>query len=96
MMPLLWLLLLVLLAGRGLSVCRLQGLAQPAELAQDGDLVIGGIFSFRTGQDYVINTFRRMPEKRPCKKYERICFHVLIDLFVSFVLRFGTLMCDFV
>lgn len=87
MMPLLWLLLLVLLAGRGLSVCRLQGLAQPAELAQDGDLVIGGIFSFRTGQDYVINTFQRIPEKRQCKKYERVHFHILHVLFVPFGMR---------
>lgn len=53
-----------------MSVCRLQDAAQPAELAQDGDLVIGGIFSFRTGQDYVINTFQRIPEIRKCKKYE--------------------------
>uniref|UniRef100_A0A8C2YX78 G-protein coupled receptors family 3 profile domain-containing protein n=1 Tax=Cyclopterus lumpus TaxID=8103 RepID=A0A8C2YX78_CYCLU len=50
-MPLLRLLLLVVLMGKmgqGDSVCRLQGSAQPPELAQDGDLVIGGIFSFHT------------------------------------------------
>ena len=68
-MPLLRLLLLVLLVGKGDCVCRLRGSAQPAELAQDGDLVIGGIFSFRTGQDYVINTFQTIPEVRKCKKY---------------------------
>uniref|UniRef100_A0A8D0A9N3 G-protein coupled receptors family 3 profile domain-containing protein n=1 Tax=Sander lucioperca TaxID=283035 RepID=A0A8D0A9N3_SANLU len=45
-MPLLRLLLLFLLMRRGDSVCRLQGSVQPPELAQDGDLVIGGIFSF--------------------------------------------------
>ncbi|KAL7400736.1 hypothetical protein ABVT39_016945 [Epinephelus coioides] len=51
---------------QGDSVCRLQGSAQPPELAQDGDLVIGGIFSFRTGQNYVINTFQAIPEARKC------------------------------
>lgn len=50
-------------------MCRLQDSAQPAELAQNGDLVIGGIFSFRTGQDYVINMFQKIPEVRKCKKY---------------------------
>ncbi|KAK2847368.1 hypothetical protein Q5P01_010367 [Channa striata] len=57
-MALLILLLLVLLMGNGHSVCRLQSLAHPPELAMDGDLVVGGIFSFRTGQDYVTNTFQ--------------------------------------
>lgn len=68
-MPLLKLILLVLLIEKGNSVCRLQGSGQPAELAKDGDLFIGGIFSFRTGQDYVINTFQKIPEVRKCKKY---------------------------
>uniref|UniRef100_A0A8C4DWQ1 G-protein coupled receptors family 3 profile domain-containing protein n=1 Tax=Dicentrarchus labrax TaxID=13489 RepID=A0A8C4DWQ1_DICLA len=40
--------------GKGDSVCRLQGSPQPAELAQDGDLLIGGIFSFRTGNINII------------------------------------------
>lgn len=68
-MPLLCLVLFVLLMEKGDSWCRLQGSPQPAELALDGDLVIGGIFSFRTGQDYVINTFQTVPEVRKCKKY---------------------------
>ncbi|XP_060902744.1 extracellular calcium-sensing receptor-like [Labrus mixtus] len=68
-MPLLRLILLVLLMGEGDSVCRLQGSAQPPELAQDGDLVIGGIFSFRTGQDYVVNTFQTIPGVRKCKNF---------------------------
>ncbi|XP_044059208.1 extracellular calcium-sensing receptor-like isoform X2 [Siniperca chuatsi] len=68
-MTLLRLLLLVLLMGKGDSVCRLQGSARPAELAQDGDLFIGGIFSFRTEQDYVINTFQTIPEVRKCKNF---------------------------
>ncbi|XP_028428775.1 extracellular calcium-sensing receptor-like isoform X1 [Perca flavescens] len=68
-MPLLRLLLLFLLMRRGDSVCRLQGSAQPPELAQDGNLIIGGIFSFRTGQDYVINTFQTFPDVRKCKNF---------------------------
>ncbi|XP_026169376.1 extracellular calcium-sensing receptor-like [Mastacembelus armatus] len=54
---------------KGASVCRLQGLAQPPELAQDGVLVIGGIFSFRTEQDFVTNTFQKTPEVRKCKNF---------------------------
>lgn len=50
-------------------MCRLRDSAQVPELAQDGDLVIGGIFSFRTGQDYVTDTFQHIPEVRKCKKY---------------------------
>ncbi|XP_063763488.1 extracellular calcium-sensing receptor-like [Eleginops maclovinus] len=68
-MSLLRLLLLVLLMGKGDSVCRLQGSAQPPELFQDGNLVIGGIFSFRTMQDYVINTFQTIPGVRECKNF---------------------------
>uniref|UniRef100_A0A669BZK5 G-protein coupled receptors family 3 profile domain-containing protein n=1 Tax=Oreochromis niloticus TaxID=8128 RepID=A0A669BZK5_ORENI len=45
-MVLLRLLLFILLLEKGNSACQLQGLAQPPELTQDGDLVIGGIFSF--------------------------------------------------
>uniref|UniRef100_A0A4W6BZP1 G-protein coupled receptors family 3 profile domain-containing protein n=1 Tax=Lates calcarifer TaxID=8187 RepID=A0A4W6BZP1_LATCA len=68
-MPFLRLLVLVLLLGKGDPVCRLQGSAQPPELAQDGDLLIGGIFSFRTGQDYVTNTFQTIPGVRKCKNF---------------------------
>lgn len=63
------LLVLIFFTEEGDSVCRLQGLAHPPELAEDGDLVIGGIFSFRTGQDYVTNTFQTVPEGRKCNKY---------------------------
>uniref|UniRef100_A0A3Q2YXP7 Extracellular calcium-sensing receptor-like n=1 Tax=Hippocampus comes TaxID=109280 RepID=A0A3Q2YXP7_HIPCM len=49
-MSLLSLLILVLLTEeRAEGVCRMQGPPLPPELAQDGDVVIGGIFSFRTG-----------------------------------------------
>uniref|UniRef100_A0A4W5RUL7 G-protein coupled receptors family 3 profile domain-containing protein n=1 Tax=Hucho hucho TaxID=62062 RepID=A0A4W5RUL7_9TELE len=49
-MPLLELVLLVLLVviGEGEPVCRLQGRAELPELAKDGDLVIGGVFTFQT------------------------------------------------
>uniref|UniRef100_A0A672GC15 Extracellular calcium-sensing receptor-like n=1 Tax=Salarias fasciatus TaxID=181472 RepID=A0A672GC15_SALFA len=46
------LLILVLLIGKGNFVCQLRGSAQPPELTQDGDFVIGGIFSFRTGFNF--------------------------------------------
>lgn len=75
-MSLLILLLLVLLMGHGDSLCRLQGLAQPPELAKDGDLVIGGIFSFRTVQDYVTNTFQTIPEVRKCNMYVLSVFDI--------------------
>ncbi|XP_035240511.1 extracellular calcium-sensing receptor-like isoform X1 [Anguilla anguilla] len=48
-------------------VCKLLGRAQQPELAKDGDLIIGGIFSFRTGQDGAIETFQTAPTPRPCK-----------------------------
>ncbi|KAM8854554.1 uncharacterized protein ACB058_010641 [Synchiropus picturatus] len=53
----------------GDSKCRLYGSENPPELFQDGDLVIGGIFSFRTGQDYTVNTFESFPEMRKCKNF---------------------------
>ncbi|XP_074535656.1 extracellular calcium-sensing receptor-like [Halichoeres trimaculatus] len=68
-MPLLRLILLTLVMAEVGCVCRLQGWVQPPELAQEGDLVIGGIFSFRTGQDYVVNTFQTIPGVRKCKNF---------------------------
>ncbi|KAM9812405.1 extracellular calcium-sensing receptor-like isoform 2-T2 [Syngnathus typhle] len=60
--------MLVLLTEKRVEcVCRMQGPPLPPELAQDGDVVIGGIFSFRTGQDYVVDTFQMIPEVRLCK-----------------------------
>ncbi|XP_076002272.1 extracellular calcium-sensing receptor-like [Genypterus blacodes] len=50
-------------------MCRLRGSAKLPELARDGDLMIGGIFSFRTGQDYIVNTFQAMPQARKCKNF---------------------------
>lgn len=81
-MPLLILLLLIVLMGTGDSLCRLQGLAQPPELAKDGDLVIGGIFSFRTVQDYVTNTFQMIPELRKCYMYVLSVLDILNKLCV--------------
>ncbi|KAM3875149.1 extracellular calcium-sensing receptor-like [Diretmus argenteus] len=68
-MSLLKLVFLVLIMRRGDSVCRLLGWAEPPELYQDGNLILGGIFSFRTGQDGVINTFQEVPQVRTCKNF---------------------------
>ncbi|KAI1893883.1 hypothetical protein AGOR_G00128240 [Albula goreensis] len=48
--------------------CKLLGRAERPELARDGDFVIGGIFSFRTGPNGRIPTFKRLPEGPKCKK----------------------------
>lgn len=79
-MPLLLLVLLALLVGnvRGDTVCRLRGRVEPPELAKDGDLVIGGIFSFRTGQDGVINTYQTIPQIRKCKKYVLVLIYACV------------------
>lgn len=68
-MSVLGLFFVALLMRKGNSVCRLKGLAQPPELAQDGDLFLGGIFSFRTDQDFIIDTFQTIPKLRKCIKY---------------------------
>lgn len=62
-------------------VCRLHSHMEQPELHVDGDLIIGGIFSFRTGQDGYIDIFRSMPKVRPCREYVYVytkTFHVLI------------------
>lgn len=81
----LWLLLLAVLPRKGTPLCRLHDSVQAPELAQDGDFIIGGIFSFRTGQDYVTDTFQHIPEVRKCKKYElksvqMVCLRFLMYL----------------
>ncbi|XP_059362231.1 extracellular calcium-sensing receptor-like [Carassius carassius] len=38
-------------------------------MEKDGDLIIGGVFSFRTGQDGYTDSFTKMPEIRPCKDF---------------------------
>ncbi|KAM9852840.1 uncharacterized protein ACBR49_003705 [Aulostomus maculatus] len=69
-MSVLSLLLFALLMEKGdTDVCRLRSFVPTPELAQDGDLVIGGIFSFRTGQDYTVNMFQTIPEVRKCKNF---------------------------
>lgn len=68
------LLLMVILTRKGRTICRLLGAIQQPELAQDGDLIIGGIFSFRTGQDYFTDTFQSIPGFRKCKKYGQALF----------------------
>uniref|UniRef100_A0A671U6E3 G-protein coupled receptors family 3 profile domain-containing protein n=1 Tax=Sparus aurata TaxID=8175 RepID=A0A671U6E3_SPAAU len=94
-MPLLRVILFVLLMETGDSVCKLQGSPQPAELAQDGDLVIGGIFSFRTGQDYVINTFQTVPEVRKCKNFREFKFAQAVIFAVNEINNSPDMLPDF-
>ncbi|XP_027900617.1 extracellular calcium-sensing receptor-like [Xiphophorus couchianus] len=63
------LLLISVLAKPGRTGCRLLGGTQQPELAQDGDLIIGGIFSFRTGQNYFTDTFQSIPGFRKCNDF---------------------------
>lgn len=60
---------MVLLSQAQEPVCRVHSHMEQPELYVDGDLIIGGIFSFRTGQDGYLDTFRSMPEVRPCREY---------------------------
>lgn len=68
-MLLLHLLRMVLLAQAEEPDCQLHSSVEAPELQADGDLIIGGIFSFRTGQDGHVDTFRSFPEVRPCLEY---------------------------
>lgn len=63
------LLLMVFLSQAQEPVCMLYGHIEQPELERDGDLIMGGIFSFRTGQDGYVDMFRTMPEVRPCIEY---------------------------
>ncbi|XP_048121105.1 extracellular calcium-sensing receptor-like [Alosa alosa] len=49
--------------------CSLLGQAELPEYEKDGDFVIGGIFSFRTEQDRIVDTFINMPDRRQCKNF---------------------------
>ena len=68
-MSLLRMVFVVMLIERAYTACLLQGMAEGPELTQKGDLIIGGIFSFRTGQKDIIDTFETIPQKRQCQKY---------------------------
>lgn len=61
--------LMVLLSQAQEPVCRLHGHIEQPELHVNGDLIIGGIFSFRTGQESYVDIFRSMPAVRPCREY---------------------------
>lgn len=63
---------MLLLAVDGQSECQLRGSPQTPEMAREGDLIIGGIFSFRTRQDYMIDTFQTIPDARSCLQYVTI------------------------
>lgn len=75
-MLILKLILMVLLTQAEKPDCMPQGHKVLSELEKDGDLIIGGIFSFRTGQDGYTDYFTKMPEIRPCKEY--VCASTMI------------------
>lgn len=63
------LLVMVLLSQAQEPVCRQHSHMEQPELHVDGDLIIGGIFSFRTGQDGYKDIFNSRPDVRPCREY---------------------------
>ncbi|XP_046720770.1 extracellular calcium-sensing receptor-like [Silurus meridionalis] len=63
------LLFMVLLCQAQEPVCRVHSHIEQPELYADGDLIIGGIFSFRTGQDGYTDSFTHMPAVRPCRDF---------------------------
>ncbi|XP_065134792.2 extracellular calcium-sensing receptor [Paramisgurnus dabryanus] len=68
-MQILPLLFMILLTQAEQPDCRPQGHRLQPELEKDGDVIIGGIFSFRTIQDGYIDSFTKMPMIRPCKDF---------------------------
>uniref|UniRef100_A0A671PRC4 Extracellular calcium-sensing receptor-like n=1 Tax=Sinocyclocheilus anshuiensis TaxID=1608454 RepID=A0A671PRC4_9TELE len=68
-MLILQLLLMVLITQAEKPDCTPQGHRVLPEMEKDGDLIIGGVFSFRTGQDGYITKMTKMPEIRPCKDF---------------------------
>lgn len=68
-MLILQLLLMVLLTQAAQPDCTPLGHRVLPELEKDGDLIIGGLFSFRTGQDGYQDSFTEIPQIRPCKEY---------------------------
>ncbi len=63
--------------------CTPQGHRVLPEMEKDGDLIIGGVFSFRTGQDGYTDSFTKMPEIRPCKEY--VCVSTMVYLFIIII-----------
>ncbi|XP_051953211.1 extracellular calcium-sensing receptor-like [Xyrauchen texanus] len=61
------LLLMSVLIRAEQPVCKRQGNAQLSEFSKDGDLKIGGIFTFYTGYNGVIPQFNRLPPLLKCK-----------------------------
>ncbi|KAF5895970.1 extracellular calcium-sensing receptor-like, partial [Clarias magur] len=50
--------------------CSIQGLHNPPQLSKDGDLLIGGIFSFHNKWDQPAHTFISGPTQGECMSYE--------------------------
>lgn len=59
---------LLVVMGEGEPVLRLQGRAELPDLAKDGELVIGGIFTFQTEYDGRVPNFQSLPDLPRCKK----------------------------
>lgn len=89
-MLILQLLLMVLITQAEKPYCIPQGHRVLPEMVKDGDLIIGGIFSFRTGQDGYTDSFTKMPEIRPCKEY--VCVSTM-DSFYLFICLHLLLLC---
>ncbi|XP_043119912.1 extracellular calcium-sensing receptor-like [Puntigrus tetrazona] len=68
-MLMLLLLLMVLKTQAEKPDCTPQGHRVLPEMEKDGDLIIGGVFSFRTGQNGYTDSFTKLPEIRPCKDF---------------------------
>lgn len=48
--------------------CRIQGLYNPPQLSKDGDVLIGGIFSFHSKWDQPAHTFMSGPTQGECMR----------------------------
>ncbi|KAK7905208.1 hypothetical protein WMY93_017815 [Mugilogobius chulae] len=57
---------LIQLVHRGSCVCQPLGQIQPAELSQTGDVLLGGIFTFRTAYDGSVPTYTIEPPVPTC------------------------------
>ncbi|KAG2463180.1 V2R1 protein, partial [Polypterus senegalus] len=67
-MQILMILLLALFTRAEELACKIRGRPESPEFYQDGDIIIGGIFSFRSSLDGTTYNYRIMPEPPKCKK----------------------------
>uniref|UniRef100_A0A8B9J417 Extracellular calcium-sensing receptor-like n=1 Tax=Astyanax mexicanus TaxID=7994 RepID=A0A8B9J417_ASTMX len=50
--------------------CSLRGLPNPPQLSRDGDVIIGGIFSFHNSWEQTPDTFTSGPQQPKCKRFK--------------------------